>query len=392
VAVFTLVMLVVLIGFASLTIDVGYLYNVRAELQNTVDAAALAGGSQLPDRTVAAETAARFSALNYPGAASTVRLGHWDAGHGVFTEGSAVGPINAVEVLAERSRTRGNALTFFFAGIFGVQETNVSASAVSLHGADCLNRGLIAGRLVNINEFEFENVNGEFCVYGRDGVAVRELELENASATFGALDEATISFGTQEITNGTATKVEADIQPTRAQRVGELIDGVEDGTMLESGMTVVVLSGPVTFGRSSGQVVPQPNTAYVVNGDATFSDQFTGENLMVAVRGTLTFQAGVTLHKTAPGSFDELPLAMLATVDIKFFGDVDVSGVSLIAGRDFVAQDDFELELPGMNPYGLAIEAGRDILIMDDFEFEDLDMHYMNGFGPASASVVTLVR
>ncbi|MDO8629496.1 MAG: pilus assembly protein TadG-related protein, partial [Phycisphaerales bacterium] len=46
-AVLTLVMLVVLIGFASLTLDVGALYNTRADLQDAADAAALAGGSAL---------------------------------------------------------------------------------------------------------------------------------------------------------------------------------------------------------------------------------------------------------------------------------------------------------------------------------------------------------
>ena len=46
-AVFALVMLVVLIGFASLTLDVGAMYNTRADLQNAADAAAMAGAAAL---------------------------------------------------------------------------------------------------------------------------------------------------------------------------------------------------------------------------------------------------------------------------------------------------------------------------------------------------------
>ena len=45
VAVQVLVLLVVLIGAAALTIDVGAMFNARADLQRTVDAGALAGAS-----------------------------------------------------------------------------------------------------------------------------------------------------------------------------------------------------------------------------------------------------------------------------------------------------------------------------------------------------------
>ena len=44
---FALVMMIVLVGFASLTLDVGAIYNTRADLQNAADAAALAGASVL---------------------------------------------------------------------------------------------------------------------------------------------------------------------------------------------------------------------------------------------------------------------------------------------------------------------------------------------------------
>src|SRR5688500_20408515 len=40
----------VLVGFASLSVDVGMLYNVRAELQRTADAAAMAGAWKMLDQ------------------------------------------------------------------------------------------------------------------------------------------------------------------------------------------------------------------------------------------------------------------------------------------------------------------------------------------------------
>src|SRR2546425_11815719 len=43
--------IVVLIGIAGLAIDMGMLYNVRTDLQNAMDAAAMAGASQLNGNT-----------------------------------------------------------------------------------------------------------------------------------------------------------------------------------------------------------------------------------------------------------------------------------------------------------------------------------------------------
>jgi len=51
--------MVVILGFAALAIDVGYWYSQKREVQNAVDAAALAGAQELPDDPAAAETVAR---------------------------------------------------------------------------------------------------------------------------------------------------------------------------------------------------------------------------------------------------------------------------------------------------------------------------------------------
>ncbi len=137
VAVLTVVMLVVLIGFASLTIDVGYLYNVRAELQNTADAAALAGAQMLPDEAAARQTAVEYAHRNNSQHGSVVTnsdvvLGHWDAAAAVFTPGGA--PVDAVHVLGRRSKSNNNPVKLFFASIFGISQTDVSASATASFG------------------------------------------------------------------------------------------------------------------------------------------------------------------------------------------------------------------------------------------------------------------
>lgn len=56
--VFTLIFLVVLIGMATLVLDVGSWYRTHRQAQATADAAALAGAQELPESTGAATTAA----------------------------------------------------------------------------------------------------------------------------------------------------------------------------------------------------------------------------------------------------------------------------------------------------------------------------------------------
>ncbi len=65
VTIITVAALAILLGFAALVIDVGFLYVNRTELVNMVDAAALAGVQDLPDNTAQAEASGRsYATLN----------------------------------------------------------------------------------------------------------------------------------------------------------------------------------------------------------------------------------------------------------------------------------------------------------------------------------------
>ncbi len=133
-AVLVLITLPVLLGMAVLCIDVGHMYNVRADLQHTADAAAHAGVLQLPNEGVARATALAFAGTNYPNhgtvlVGSDIHLGNWDLDYNVFTV--AEEPINAVRVVVRRSQAHGNPVGFFFAGIFGKYNTDISATATA---------------------------------------------------------------------------------------------------------------------------------------------------------------------------------------------------------------------------------------------------------------------
>ena len=61
----TAISLSVLIGFSALAVDVGAMYNTKAELQRTADAAAIAAAAQLGDQTGDPQARARSSAQSY---------------------------------------------------------------------------------------------------------------------------------------------------------------------------------------------------------------------------------------------------------------------------------------------------------------------------------------
>jgi len=150
VAVFTLVSAVVLIGFAALAVDVGHLYNVKAELQNAADAAALAGASAFTEdrlRTSAYSSfdligAARQRALRYaaenPANSGPVRLApedvllgqfDWEHPDQALVQG---GVFNSVQVTArcDEGSLNGPVINVF-AGVLGFNTSDVSATAIA---------------------------------------------------------------------------------------------------------------------------------------------------------------------------------------------------------------------------------------------------------------------
>jgi hypothetical protein len=148
---------VVLVGFAALTIDVGYMYSVRLDLQNAADAAALtAAGAYASDDGVTArngnesalyklhalalERAGDLGALNASIGKTSTKFETDDVTLG-FVEVSSTEPLNptadvrtfnAVRVLARRDQIGPNgAVELFFSRVFGYAQTDVTASAVA---------------------------------------------------------------------------------------------------------------------------------------------------------------------------------------------------------------------------------------------------------------------
>lgn len=152
VLVFVALVLVVLLGFAALGIDVGYMYSTRHELQRSADAGALAGASAFTtgnwnDTAVRAIADAR--ARDYA-SRDTVIDGPLDPASEVAVSFPSA---DRIEVITSR---RAN---LFFARIFGMADRVISARAVA--------QAAVAGPPTNVNcikpwaiPFPWEDVRG----------------------------------------------------------------------------------------------------------------------------------------------------------------------------------------------------------------------------------------
>ncbi|MEX2220070.1 MAG: pilus assembly protein TadG-related protein [Phycisphaerales bacterium] len=141
VAVWTAVLMVVLIGFMGLALDAGKMVNTGAQLSSTADGAALAGALYLGEGPArVAEEAARVAALNSADGQPVV-LDPADVVVGtfkdkVFTPGGEFP--NAVRVTAQRTAARGSAVTLNFGALFGAAAADLTRTATAVVGGSAL--------------------------------------------------------------------------------------------------------------------------------------------------------------------------------------------------------------------------------------------------------------
>jgi len=142
--VWTAVALTVIFGFTALSVDIGYIYTVRTQLQCTADAAAMAAASQLasedPSHQTVYDAARHYAQQNKAGgitvqlADSDIVLGRavvGDGGRCTFDQGAE--PPDAVKVTARlTSDSPSGALPLFFGAAFGADVANLTASAVAM--------------------------------------------------------------------------------------------------------------------------------------------------------------------------------------------------------------------------------------------------------------------
>ena len=166
--------LFILVVFA---IDFGVIIVARHQLQNAADASAMSTLQVLArDRESADVAAAECLENNLVWGKSTladvptdVTYGNWDSDERSFTEiprrfGDVPEGASAVRVILERSTERGNAVSLFFAPIFGLDFANIRAESIASATAGCSGFvGIESIRLANnINTDSYDSRTGSY--------------------------------------------------------------------------------------------------------------------------------------------------------------------------------------------------------------------------------------
>ncbi|MFL5243903.1 MAG: pilus assembly protein TadG-related protein [Gemmataceae bacterium] len=170
-------LMALMVGMLAFSIDLGYICAVRGELQNAADAAALAGAQQLhplfveyyapgqthqtaiynqatTDTTKPASpipTAQRFAAYNKAGgvniqlATADISFSYNDGTNPPVPASSVLFP-NTITVTTRRDNSNNTSLGLFFAGIFGMTSTDLSATAsATIYAGDVSSLKVIPG-------------------------------------------------------------------------------------------------------------------------------------------------------------------------------------------------------------------------------------------------------
>jgi Flp pilus assembly protein TadG len=153
-AIWFVLCLPVLLGFAALAVDLARLNLTRVELQNAADAAALAGARSLSNTqpppgpsdqpynwSAATATASDVARRNIANAARIqdvlIETGYWNLQNPslglLHTSVPVTGDVSAIRATVTISSTQNNGpLKLFFAPILGIAERNVQASAIAM--------------------------------------------------------------------------------------------------------------------------------------------------------------------------------------------------------------------------------------------------------------------
>jgi Flp pilus assembly protein TadG len=147
-------MLVLVLAFASLGIDIAYMYNVKNDLQVSSDAAALAGADLITNVSDLTQSAARTGAIDYAAKNKTagkpvvlasdgsntlsssndITVGFWDGKSGTYTAGMT--PVNAIEVRPRRTAgSPGGPVSVFWGGamrLIASDWTHMSAASEAI--------------------------------------------------------------------------------------------------------------------------------------------------------------------------------------------------------------------------------------------------------------------
>jgi len=230
----------VLFGFTAMAIDVGMILHQRRELQNTADAAALAGAIELPNSPgLAHDMAQQWAELN-----------GIDAASGDQVDISVNTLENTVTVRVEREQG------FIFGRVLGLVSTTVSADATARVGSPLSLSGILPfGVLESAISY---NGNPTIIKYDATNPSNGNFGPIRVDGSGSAVLEASIKYGTQ--TGVCAQSQPACADPTVPTQTGNTISAVRDGFAYRFDNT------SASCDDFSEVLIPDGNGSYRING------------------------------------------------------------------------------------------------------------------------------
>lgn len=222
--VYIALMIIVLIGFVSLAVDMGYMYVTKGQLQNSADAGALAGVSQLSDVTAVRQTAKQFAERNNAAGESVkvdlnvtnsangdIVVGYWDKSTKTLLNVVPYGKVaNAVKVVARRTSESGEGISTenkqvntFFGQVLDWGNMSAKAEAIACRPPKPSAPIVLCQDLCSVTTFPFR-------VYFNQNLAVDPSGVSNPTYTVGWTEFSPSSKATDLGPNSTVAEMIQD--------------------------------------------------------------------------------------------------------------------------------------------------------------------------------------
>ncbi len=335
-SIFWMTMMMMISGFV---LDVSNAYRIRAQLQATADASALAAAGRLPDAEAARAAAISLSEINMPISKNgnvvlptMVEIGYHDAQTGAFVPDTE--PFDAVRVTAARGAGAGLPVPTFLIGMMGKESWNVAASSTARVRSGVANTpGDVCGGAMILSANQMNTGGGNtlsdgVCLHGETGLHTGGNDWFSPDVRLSAADIDTIVISPVREGSATAGEVkrEMSLAPSLLPNLnaqfaalwntlyhsgistygGELLP---DFLYNASGYADIVRVNQWWWTVQPGDL--QPHTIYLVNHGMQIAGRVEAQNVAIIANGQIGVGGGPNLHfdKTYFFGADALNLA-----------------------------------------------------------------------------------
>ncbi|HEY8666798.1 MAG TPA: pilus assembly protein TadG-related protein [Tepidisphaeraceae bacterium] len=333
--IYTLVVMVALLGFCSLAVDYGHVQLVKTELLRAADAASRAGAAALQggisnSQQAAVQTAAANSADGTPvsiNAAQDIEIGYWNGSSFVANSSSAS---NAVRVTVRRTAASGSGVKLALAGMLELRSCDVTARSLSTYRVAPMTgyTGLL-GMVVKNNAFIASYNSHRDTDPTHESSSDRALVASNGTISAGMNGDVygNVVLGPSAslsgfVVHGATTRRTAalDVPATPAWNPQPNPQGIPQNYTVNSSTTLP--GGTYYF------------TALTLNEDLSFSGPAT-----LYVNGDITIEHSLTAWREIPSNLTIYQLGSNRTFGDIMSNDLDIVAVVVAPGSDFLGKN-----------------------------------------------------